>query len=360
MGDQYFFFSDTLPDGRLYNAIQANGDLDGSYFKQALGIGMVRYQTGYHYIQDGTGPDMSTSTDLIYYAKGTERSGSPYYIDNGTPLIHYTPIPEDCATWNKIAAYPPGMGTFYEQIRTGAKHFLNNHTYVELVYRSYDSYLNQLTMDSLIGFFRNDTAAHQVLYRSTLNASDMLLYDFRLTDGDSIGSTHIYLDTLATGGRTYTRWNYASPIYTPGQPALGENYLEGIGGMNGFLIVKLPFNTYNFVGSLSSFCLCAQSIYPDANAANCSLLTGVANIGDITTAILYPNPASDQLYMSFADASQYNVQLILSDILGQTVYSSPISTSETTHDISNLSAGIYTWRLVQNNAIIKTGKIVKQ
>ena len=86
--------------------------------------------------------------------------------------------------------------------------------------------------------------------------------------------------------------------------------------------------------------------------------TGIDNIAYTSSAHIDPNPAADILHLSISNG--YNAELILSDILGQTVYSSPISSSESTHDISTLSAGIYTWRLMQNNAIIKTGKIVKQ
>jgi hypothetical protein len=50
----------------------------------------------------------------------------------------------------------------------------------------------------------------------------------------------------------------------------------------------------------------------------------------------------------------------MTDILGQEVYSLPVTQSETTHDISKLSAGMYTWRVVADNNIIKTGKVVKE
>jgi hypothetical protein len=51
--------------------------------------------------------------------------------------------------------------------------------------------------------------------------------------------------------------------------------------------------------------------------------------------------------------------LTLTDLLGQEVYSSGISAKETTHDISELPVGIYTWRINTNGGIIKTGKVVK-
>ena len=75
---------------------------------------------------------------------------------------------------------------------------------------------------------------------------------------------------------------------------------------------------------------------------------------------LYPNPSIDQFKLTYSANTQFTPQLILTDIIGQEVYSSPITQSETTHDISKLSKGIYTWRIVENNAIVKTGKLIKQ
>jgi hypothetical protein len=75
---------------------------------------------------------------------------------------------------------------------------------------------------------------------------------------------------------------------------------------------------------------------------------------------LYPNPTADLLHLSITSAGLTNTELIITDILGQEIYSLSVAQSETTHDISRLASGIYTWRVVQNNSIIKTGKVVKQ
>jgi hypothetical protein len=90
------------------------------------------------------------------------------------------------------------------------------------------------------------------------------------------------------------------------------------------------------------------------------VLAGINDISETSNILLYPNPTSSQLHLSFTNASQYNAQIFLTDILGQQVYSSPITQSESTHDISKFPSGIYTWRVMENNAIIKTGKVVKE
>lgn len=91
-----------------------------------------------------------------------------------------------------------------------------------------------------------------------------------------------------------------------------------------------------------------------------NLPNGVNDIAYNVSINVYPNPTNGSLHISIPDAVPISSRLILSDIIGQTVYSSLISTIESTHDISNLSPGIYTWKLIQNSSIIKTGKLVKE
>jgi hypothetical protein len=88
---------------------------------------------------------------------------------------------------------------------------------------------------------------------------------------------------------------------------------------------------------------------------------GISNASaDKVNIAVYPNPTSDQLHLSISGARLSNTQLIITDILGQEVYSSTITQSESTHDVSKLASGIYTWRVIDNNTIIKTGKVVKE
>ena len=91
-----------------------------------------------------------------------------------------------------------------------------------------------------------------------------------------------------------------------------------------------------------------------------SFTTFINTISDNLSIDLYPNPTTSQLHLTITDAGAANVELVITDILGQRVYSSNVLQSETTHDISGLSSGIYTWRLAADGATISTGKMVKQ
>ena len=90
------------------------------------------------------------------------------------------------------------------------------------------------------------------------------------------------------------------------------------------------------------------------------ILDGVTDISRTSKTYLYPNPSTEQVHLSYTGAGSTNTKFIIVDILGQLMYQSSVSQSESTHDISGLTAGIYTWRLVTDGMTIKTGKVVKQ
>jgi hypothetical protein len=89
--------------------------------------------------------------------------------------------------------------------------------------------------------------------------------------------------------------------------------------------------------------------------------SAISEVGEAMTNIkLYPSPAAHLLYLSFPEALRHISHLIITDALGQTVYSSAITDRESTHDISHLPSGIYMWQISTEQGIIKTGKVVKE
>lgn len=303
----------------------------------------------------------------------------------GPRIPHYTPIPEDCAYWNYVVQFPFGYTTDYWQLRTGSKVSVNGYTYVELILRKLISFNDSVTTDATIGYFRNDTVNQKVYFKNDfLSSPDVLQYDFTLRTSDSVlGNNFLYLDTITIGGTLRSIWEDSA--YNPpgghGNSTGQMDYIEGIGDISGF--VNLGFEVAQYVDPiaqeetiftaspiLQSFCVCGQLLYKNTNlyspymddtlAGQCTLLTGINNLPSPSNIKVYPNPSTDQIHLSYTDAGATNAQFIITDILGQRVYTSTVSQSETTHDISGLSASIYTWRLVSDGATITTGKVVKQ
>jgi hypothetical protein len=89
-------------------------------------------------------------------------------------------------------------------------------------------------------------------------------------------------------------------------------------------------------------------------------IDGIDYLSNSYQSNLYPNPTFNQFNLSFSNASQPNTQFILTDILDRRVYASAITQSESVHDISKLPTGIYTWMIVSESGILKTGRIVKE
>jgi hypothetical protein len=86
----------------------------------------------------------------------------------------------------------------------------------------------------------------------------------------------------------------------------------------------------------------------------------INDLANISNVKVYPNPTSELLTLSVTNAGQYNAQFIITSIFGQEIYSMPVTQDESTCDISKLSAGMYMWRMVSDNSIIKTSKFIKQ
>lgn len=371
---QYLQFdTGSLADGRSTNTLTLNVPLGYNYAVQyGAGVGIV---SASYSSSDGISLSFGDNTTLIYYSKGADTMGTAFYNEPDFQTVpHYTPIPEECASW--IRAYYPDCiyDLFYEEVKTGNKVFFNGHKYVELYSRYYNVQTAYFQTDSLMGYFRNDTLGQKVYFTNTMASQEQVLYDFTLTFDESFdglaypfdNGMKLSRDTI--DGLNRVQWSYdeADAPGTYGTHVRHRSYIEGIGGLEGFVLVHDGINP-SYAGELISFCICGQSIYhtPDLfsnyNTSSCSDLTGIYTIVNNKVEIhLYPNPTTDQIHLSISEMNGLNYQLILTDILGQEVYSSSVTQSETIHDITNLPQGIYTWRLSGNNNIIKASKLVKQ
>ena len=86
---------------------------------------------------------------------------------------------------------------------------------------------------------------------------------------------------------------------------------------------------------------------------------GINDIANISTKI-YPNPSAGRLNLSLNNASEFSAQFTITDMEERQLYLSSITQAETTHDISSLTTGLYIWRIVSDNTMIKTGKVSKK
>src|ERR1043165_5191474 len=91
-------------NGRTINGISGNCFESSFIYQFVDGLGETFLQQCCGSLSDGS--DLHQKR-LIYYSKGNERWGTQ--ILNGADLLHYTPLPEECAVWTDIiySDFPP-------------------------------------------------------------------------------------------------------------------------------------------------------------------------------------------------------------------------------------------------------------
>ena len=76
---------------------------------------------------------------------------------------------------------------------------------------------------------------------------------------------------------------------------------------------------------------------------------------------IYPNPFSSFATIAIKDISQlHKVELRIYNVLGEEVMTTSITKQITTFDTSNLSTGIYSYQVTDNNKTIQSGKLIAQ
>ncbi|MBS1685527.1 MAG: T9SS type A sorting domain-containing protein [Bacteroidetes bacterium] len=314
----------------------------------------------------GTGYNAS-GWQLIYYAHDSIQAGTPYYIANGSTLgQYYMPLPERCAMWTRsstgtLSPTSSATATVVEQIRTDSIIQWRGHSLVSLVARIFNGFTGHVTLDSLIGYFYNDTLHKSAYFLSDTSAPLQTIYNLSVYNGSPQGSCgYIQLDTVILGSVARLRVGTADPASNTSYCC--TSVIAGIGSLYGLVPVIQLYHYYNgpACGQLIDFCVCGDHTYGQSDFYSCRLLTAVEDIPGSHSVYLYPNPTQGSVYLSLTDIAGYDGTFMITDFLGQQVYSSRISTGESTHDISSLPSGLYLWRLESDQGIIQTGKLIKE
>ena len=381
---QYAFYSDTtcstlvlspvncyIDTNSQYNGRTVNGNIpncvDLGYQENRFGSGLGKvfyYSANTFEIGTQEGGNTVNSDSLIYYAKGSERWGTPYYHVNGQTIDHFTPIPETCAVWSDTVVGWENIGrSAVEQIRTSNRIPFEGHTYVEMIYSGYHYLDNYFIEDSLIGYFRNDTANRQTLFYNHLSDSSFFAYHFdQLVDGANC----ISVDTILLNGEKRVRWTY-------GQYPFGSSYLqtlqyiEGIGGLNGLVPVYRPCGYLGGVGAspyvcsfggLTCFSICGQTIYPNDTTASCPAITVIEELAEKTPGVrLFPTMNDGQFQLDLGAGSP--CLLVVHDILGREVLNTSVQTGSNFISLTQPKTGLYLWQVVNNRQVIlQSGKFV--
>ncbi len=78
------------------------------------------------------------------------------------------------------------------------------------------------------------------------------------------------------------------------------------------------------------------------------------------TVVIFPNPTTDYVVLSFTDTSLSGVNYSLFDIQGRLITAAAITQNSTSIGLDRLNSAIYILRVSQNNRELKTFKIIKK
>jgi hypothetical protein len=117
--------------------------------------------------------------------------------------------------------------------------------------------------------------------------------------------------------------------------------------------VDLKGRAFTTTGELNTFAITATK--PSG------LSTGIATFDKENVISIYPNPFIHSATITVSEASAANsYELKMFNILGDEVMNTTILKKTTSLDISNLSKGIYFYKVMNNNKVVQTGKVVSQ
>jgi hypothetical protein len=217
------------------------------------------------------------------------------------------------------------------------------------------------------GAIREDSAKRIYLCCTSVGSKDTLLYDFNLKVGDSLKqSTVLYpgthvssIDSILIDGNYRKQW-----IIAVSNNTVFDSIIEGIGSMQGLVERIAPV----FESSCNLLCFrqngnILQSFGNGPFNDSCTVYgpEGVKEIGNERPFVIYPNPATTSVAISYHWLLRQNsVELKLYNTLGELVKNNAVNTGTglTIDDVSALPNGIYYYTLLVNGTITATSKLV--
>lgn len=110
------------------------------------------------------------------------------------------------------------------------------------------------------------------------------------------------------------------------------------------------------VGDFHTFAITAIA---DVSECGTSGLSDLALGEDVLT--VSPNPFSHSIAIELnTEGAHNNLNFVMYTILGEEILTSKLNNSTTTLDMSFVSAGVYFYRVIENNTIIQSGKLIAQ
>lgn len=223
---------------------------------------------------------------------------------------------------------------------------------------------------------REDTIAQKVLYFSTLDSMEHVLYNYNLLPGDTI-SYHVTSGTFTDTVTSMDSVLYSGYYYKIFNMQCGQwrNYtvLEGVGTTNTPILLT-RFNSCIEGGeSLSCFfendtlpglhapigCYSGFScIFPYTSFDNtvCGLLS-TRSLSQMPAATVTPNPSFDHIDITLSQQYE-NTTIAVYDLTGKCILKTQAPKNELTINTSSWNNGLYMVIIQDNTGVVKKEKVV--
>lgn len=186
------------------------------------------------------------------------------------------------------------------------------------------------------------------------STNQYLLYDFSVEVGDTI--PQVYFEHFYGEGMFLPDYSiyYVDTIFINGNPhkRINENWVEGIGNLQGFLLEPY-FNISQYRVELTCMSVDNAQLFPMQNTTPCPMDLGVSD--DLfSKLVISPNPASERIAITGFD-SEFDVTV--HTLQGDIVVCHRTENNEL--EIAHLAAGIYLLQLTINNKtrVVKFTKV---
>lgn len=216
-------------------------------------------------------------------------------------------------------------------------------------------YVDTISTLATFYFLREDTTERRVWRYNSYTGEEELLFDFSLQQGDTLYHESIYGTTVVdTVYDIITNDGIIRKKFVV-TPSFSENYyIEGIGGVAG--LFQRPFQYFEF----GTWLMCVKdsidnSIY-DVSGHCFDFITNVPVTNCRIKVDIYPNPVSKNITI---ETSLENINLKIYNQNGQEILTREFN-RQVTFDLSELTSGMYLLKVLKNNEIVHSEKIIKK
>jgi hypothetical protein len=144
-----------------------------------------------------------------------------------------------------------------------------------------------------------------------------------------------------------------SAVLTASTSATTFNWNTGATTMS---ISVSPTVTTTYTVNVTNASFCSSSAVVTVNVSTCTGIDELVANG----VIIYPNPNKGIINITLSSELSKSATLEIYDAIGKLIVNEALSSELNTLNISNLSNGIYSFRVMNNNTMVKFGKLAKQ